>query len=762
MAAVVVADGGLHLSCFNVNGLKAAMRRNGIETLQEYLETFTEVPSAIACFQEVKLETRELCKELCQPEGWEAYYHLVSRAAAMRRVFGGYAGVATFCRRGVTQPLDARHGFEWAIRRVIHRVDHRSVSAKETRDLWTILRRVHPPEAGTDVTGRQEDQLRLSQRSSFDLFGLVATAIAADDTSMDTLQRLLRTLEECATKLGAEGRCMITHHGGCIVVNVYVPAVQVDGVGNLARDRLILKAAFHCLLHVCIRELQLYASPEKLPSTVESTAPHGFEIPPRRPAILIAGDFNVQLSPDDASDPENWPWKRAALPFIEQIHGMLDDCHLVDSFRHFFPVATGVYTCWNQVTGAKLTNTGSRIDFILADTSLVSALLGAGIYDARTNGSDHCPISVCVGRGLFRSRTPAGGQPPSACAALLKQSRVRQGTLWETGIRVTPRETKRSRIEAPMVVAEPLCVVLPTAPRSASTEKSVGPIRVVMDGAEEEEGEDLSSVRAVHVYWDSDAQTVGLHPTLAMSQLAIATQATEQWDPDYSSNLFLCLIIKAMAEETPSPRLAPTVRAARDSTPAPREAFVMLHALCALMDTIGVSTCLGIHLPKDAVDAAIAQAEVVPTTAPIPEPLQRLRVVDRPLPSDRGEETRKTEDIRQDAVPQSKPTTALFQRIGILEEELLERVSFLSQKEQLMYLKTALIAPLCRGHKLPCVQRKVKKPGPTLGKAFWSCALPHGRPNDPKARCSTFQWISPGKAPTWLQRGKASADFKEA
>lgn len=59
---------------------------------------------------------------------------------------------------------------------------------------------------------------------------------------------------------------------------------------------------------------------------------------------------------------------------------------------------------------------------------------------------------------------------------------------------------------------------------------------------------------------------------------------------------------------------------------------------------------------------------------------------------------------------------------------------------------TASAPPLCSGHKLPAVKRKVRKAGPRQGHEFYSCpklaAAPKGHP---ETRCDFFRWITPLK-----------------
>ena len=50
-------------------------------------------------------------------------------------------------------------------------------------------------------------------------------------------------------------------------------------------------------------------------------------------------------------------------------------------------------------------------------------------------------------------------------------------------------------------------------------------------------------------------------------------------------------------------------------------------------------------------------------------------------------------------------------------------------------------APLCSGHKEPCVLRTVKNKGPNHGKKFYCCARPEGHSTNKDARCKYFTWV---------------------
>lgn len=55
-------------------------------------------------------------------------------------------------------------------------------------------------------------------------------------------------------------------------------------------------------------------------------------------------------------------------------------------------------------------------------------------------------------------------------------------------------------------------------------------------------------------------------------------------------------------------------------------------------------------------------------------------------------------------------------------------------------------APLCKGHKEPCVLRMVKKEGPNKGKQFYTCARGEGLKSNPEARCDFFKWVEKKKS----------------
>ena len=60
-------------------------------------------------------------------------------------------------------------------------------------------------------------------------------------------------------------------------------------------------------------------------------------------------------------------------------------------------------------------------------------------------------------------------------------------------------------------------------------------------------------------------------------------------------------------------------------------------------------------------------------------------------------------------------------------------------------LKGPSPAPLCKGHKEPCVLRTVKKESLNKGRQFYVCNRPEGHKSNPEAKCDHFEWVDKNK-----------------
>jgi exodeoxyribonuclease III len=116
----------------------------------------------------------------------------------------------------------------------------------------------------------------------------------------------------------------------------------------------------------------------------------------KRKPVVVCGDFNVAHKPVDLARPKD-NYNKYAGYMQEEIDGMdrFVNGGLSDSFRHFYPDATGKYSWWSYRAGAKTKNVGWRIDYFLVSKSFLPALNDAFILD-EFSGSDHCPVGIEV------------------------------------------------------------------------------------------------------------------------------------------------------------------------------------------------------------------------------------------------------------------------------------------------------------------------------------------------------------------------------
>ena len=88
----------------------------------------------------------------------------------------------------------------------------------------------------------------------------------------------------------------------------------------------------------------------------------------------------------------------------------------VDTFRYLHPDQTGAYTNWCTLTGARQTNFGRRLDYILCDSSLAHITLTDCVIMAMVQGSDHCPVQT-----TFDFVVVTALRRPSLCAKLMPE-----------------------------------------------------------------------------------------------------------------------------------------------------------------------------------------------------------------------------------------------------------------------------------------------------------------------------------------------------
>lgn len=118
------------------------------------------------------------------------------------------------------------------------------------------------------------------------------------------------------------------------------------------------------------------------------------ELETRKPVVLC-GDLNVAHREIDLKNPKS---NRKNAGFTdEEREGFqqLLDAGFVDTFRHFYPDQTDIYSWWSYRFRAREKNAGWRIDYFVVSEALRPLLESAAIH-TKIFGSDHCPVEVVL------------------------------------------------------------------------------------------------------------------------------------------------------------------------------------------------------------------------------------------------------------------------------------------------------------------------------------------------------------------------------
>ncbi len=112
--------------------------------------------------------------------------------------------------------------------------------------------------------------------------------------------------------------------------------------------------------------------------------------------VVACGDFNVAHKPIDLARPKP-NYNKSAGFMQEEIDGMdrFTQGGLIDTFRHFYPEQSDIYSWWSYRAGARGKNVGWRIDYFLASEKFLPNIKDAFIMN-EIMGSDHCPVGVVI------------------------------------------------------------------------------------------------------------------------------------------------------------------------------------------------------------------------------------------------------------------------------------------------------------------------------------------------------------------------------
>lgn len=111
----------------------------------------------------------------------------------------------------------------------------------------------------------------------------------------------------------------------------------------------------------------------------------------RKKPVIVCGDMNVAHKEIDLKNPKT---NRKNAGFTDEERAKMTellDAGFVDTFRHFYPDAEGVYSWWSYRFKAREKNAGWRIDYFLVSERFLDRVKDARIL-TDVFGSDHCPV----------------------------------------------------------------------------------------------------------------------------------------------------------------------------------------------------------------------------------------------------------------------------------------------------------------------------------------------------------------------------------
>ncbi|MEE6517165.1 hypothetical protein FKM82_027181 [Ascaphus truei] len=231
-------------------------------------------------------------------------------------------------------------------------------------------------------------------------------------------------VDEELQSLDQEGRAVLTQHHiltsedreeTLTVINVYCPRADPE-----KPERKSYKLRFYRLLQI----------------RAEAILQAGGH-------VIVLGDVNTSHRPLDHCDPtdlevfEENPGRQWLNQFLGEpvasgvgdpdsavTPGRESSGRFLDSFRYFHPAQKNAFTCWSSASGARQTNYGTRIDYILGDRGLVETQFLDSILLPEVEGSDHCPV-----KAVLRCRPVPAARCPPLCTKYLPEFAGRQQKL---------------------------------------------------------------------------------------------------------------------------------------------------------------------------------------------------------------------------------------------------------------------------------------------------------------------------------------------
>ena len=188
-----------------------------------------------------------------------------------------------------------------------------------------------------------------------------------------------------------EGRVITLEMEDFYLVNVYVPNAQ-DGLKRLDY-RMKWEDDFRAYLKGLAEKK--HSRNDRMVEDNSTTSPDAADSNTFTKGVIVCGDLNVAHKEIDLKNPKT---NRMNPGFTDQERGQFSNllnAGFVDTFRHFYPDQTDIYSWWSYRFQARQKNIGWRIDYFVVSDNLKSRLADARIH-TEIFGSDHCPVELTI------------------------------------------------------------------------------------------------------------------------------------------------------------------------------------------------------------------------------------------------------------------------------------------------------------------------------------------------------------------------------
>lgn len=113
----------------------------------------------------------------------------------------------------------------------------------------------------------------------------------------------------------------------------------------------------------------------------------------KKKPILFCGDLNVAHQEIDLHEPKRNIGKHGFTDEERCGFSNFIESGFIDTYRHFYPEKTEMYSWWSNFAKSRERNAGWRIDYWMVSQSLLDRVSNPEIH-MEVMGSDHCPVSI--------------------------------------------------------------------------------------------------------------------------------------------------------------------------------------------------------------------------------------------------------------------------------------------------------------------------------------------------------------------------------